>query len=131
MIQGHRSMPILSVKDVEKSADFYTKGLGFDLAGTWQNEDGSANFAIVHMDNITLGLARDVDAKGTGDNWAAYLYLADVDAFADQVNGNGISAKSEITEKPYGCRDFEVADIDGNILCFGQDLSPSDKGPGL
>ncbi|MBL4750669.1 MAG: VOC family protein [Amylibacter sp.] len=130
MIQGHRSMPILSVEDVEKSVGFFTGGLGFSFAGSWQDDNGVPNFAIVVLDHITVGLQRVKQVKNL-DTWAAYFYVEDIDAYAAQVTGSGVSLTSEIADKPHGCRELEITDPDGNVLCFGQDLSPSEDGPGL
>lgn len=131
MIQGQRAMPILSVKDVEKSTDFFTQGLGFHLAGQWADEDESVSFSIVVMDHLTIGLSRDKDAVGSSKNWAAYFYVADIDAFAAQILGNGVLLHRDLINQVYGCRDLEIADLDGHILCFGQDMAPGEKGPGL
>ena len=130
MIQGHRSMPILSVEDVEKSAGFFTGGLGFSFAGSWQDDDGVPEFAIVVLDHITIGLQRVRQAKAS-DAWAAYFYIEDIETYAAQVAGSGVKLTSEVADKPYGCRELEVTDPDGNVLCFGQDLSPGKNGPGL
>jgi len=130
MSQGLRSMPILSVKDVLASVDFF-ETLGFASAGHWNNDDGSVNFAIVVMDGITIGLMRDVNARGTGENWAAYFYVADIDALADHVQANSVPLAREMVDQFYGCRDFEIIDPDGNRMCFGQDLTPGPQGAGL
>jgi len=130
MIQGHRSMPILSVEDVEKSAEFFTGGLGFSFAGSWQDDDGAPDFAIVVLDHITVGLKRTKQVKKS-DAWAAYFYVEDIEAYAAQVTGAGVKLANEVADKPYGCRELEVTDPDGNVLCFGQDLSPGKNGPGL
>lgn len=131
MIQGQRSMPILSVKDVSKSIGFFVQGLGFTQAGQWKGDDGLANFAIVMLDGITIGLSYDIEAKGSGENWAAYFYVSDIEAFAAHIQSNGVILHREVTEQFYGCRDLEIVDVDQNKLCFGQDLSPDDNGPGL
>lgn len=131
MAQGQRSMPILPVTDVAATSAFFADGLGFNLAGSWENDDGSINFAIVQMDAITIGLAYNADAVGTGENWASYFYLSDIAAFADHVVGNGVLLAREIVDQPYGCRDLEILDPDGNRLCFAQDMSPTAAGPGL
>lgn len=130
MIQGHRSMPILSVKDVEKSAGFFTDGLGFSFAGSWQDDDGIPSFAIVVLDHITVGLHRANQVKSS-DAWAAYFYVEDIEAYAAQVAGSGVELTGEVADRPYGCREMQVTDLDGNVLCFGQDLSPGENGPGL
>lgn len=131
MSQGIRSMPILQVKDVMKSAEFFTTGLNFDLAGHWDNDDGTANFAIIVSGTITLGLAQNSDASGTGTNWAAYCYVDDIDGFVQSAQANGVSVTRAIEDKPYGCRDCDISDLDGNLLAFGQDMHPTDAGPGL
>lgn len=130
MIQGQRSMPVLSVKDVESSAAFFTNQLGFSLAGFWKDDTDKPRFAIVIMDNITVGLQRSM-ANTSDGHWAAYFYVADIEALAVHVAGRGVKIRREMTDQPYGCRDMEIEDLDGNILCFGQDLSPSTNGPGL
>ena len=130
MKQGHRSMPVLAVTDVDKTAEFFVSGLGFSLAGKWTEDDGVPTFAIVRMDDITVGMQVVEKAVPTGP-WATYLYIEDVDAFADQIQGNGVALEREPMDRFYGCRDLEVKDPDGNLLCFGQDLSPCEAGPGL
>jgi predicted enzyme related to lactoylglutathione lyase len=129
MIQGQRSMPILSVKNVEKSSAFFSDGLGFSLAGFWKDDEGKASFAIVVMDKITVGLQRGKTRQI--ETWAAYFYVTDIDALAAQAASGGVKIIRDVTEQPYGCRDFEVEDLDGNVLCFGQDMSPGENGPGL
>ena len=89
MIQGHRSMPVLAVADVDKSTDFFVNGLGFSHAGTWKDDDGVSNFAIVVLDGITVGLNVG-QSKGSGGPWSAYFYVEDIDAYAAQVTGNGV-----------------------------------------
>ncbi len=130
MIQGLRSMPVLTVKEIEKSVEFFTAGLGFVLAGSWKDDEGKPSFAIVVMDNITVGLQRGTPKKESGP-WAAYFYVQDIDAFAAQIESNGIRLKCQVTDQFYGCRDLEVEDYDRNVLCFGQDRTPREAGPGL
>lgn len=130
MSLGQRSMPILPVRDVLASADFFA-GLGFQTAGHWKDDDGTVSFAIIIMDTITIGLSRDIESTGSGDTWCAYLYLSDIDAFADLAETSGIKVARPMVDQPYDCRDLEILDLDGNRLCFGQDLSPTKAGPGL
>ena len=130
MTQGQRSMPILKSIDVDASIGFYNVGLGFSCAGKWKNDDGVTDFAIIQLDQITLGLQRN-DTVMPSTQWAAYLYVADIAAFRDQIQANAVPLNRELEIKFYGCQDLDVRDPDGNILCFGQDMSPGDAGPGL
>lgn len=128
--QGQRSMPVLAVKDVDASCDFFVNGLGFVLAGKWQADNGVSSFAIVQLDQITVGLNYG-DPKGPGGPWSAYFYVADIDAYAAQVQRNGVKLTRDVTDQFYGCRDMDVEDPDGNLLCFGQDKMPKKEGPGF
>jgi predicted enzyme related to lactoylglutathione lyase len=130
MTQGQRSMPILLSTDVDASVDFYEQGLGFSCAGKWKNDDGDTDFAIIQLDNITLGLQRN-DVVPTRKQWVSYLYVADIAAYRDQIQANAVPLQRELQERFYGCHDLEICDPDGNILCFGQDMSPGNAGPGL
>jgi len=130
MIQGQRSMPVLIVTNIDKSVDFYENGLGFSTAGKWVKQDGTPDFAIVVLDNITLALQSGEPVKHQAP-WCAYLYVTDIEAYGAEITGKGVVLTREITDQFYGCRDLEIKDPDGNILCFGQDLSPGKNGPGL
>lgn len=123
-------MPILRSTDVDTCVAFYENGLGFSCAGKWKNDDGETDFAIIKMDQITIGLqnGKPVDLS---DNWVAYFYVADIAAYRDQIQSNAIPLHRDLKEQFYGCRDLEVRDPAGNILCFGQDMSPKPNGPGL
>ena len=129
MKQGLRSMPILPVEDVAATADWFRDKLGFDVGGAWEDE-GVATFSIVVRDLITIGLQKS-DRGGTGDDWAAYFYFEDIDAFCDQILGRGVKVLRGPEDSFYGCREIEVADLSGNRLCFAQDLRPGADGPGL
>lgn len=130
MKQGVRSMPILPASDLAAATAFYTGKLGFDLAGQWTNDDGTPNFAIVQMGDVTIGLSAS-ERDGSGDDWAAYVYVEDIDAFTDQILGRGVKVLRGPEDSFYHCREVEVADPHGNRLCIAQDLKPGADGPGL
>lgn len=130
MIQGQRSMPILPANDLAAAIFFYTDGLGFRLAGILKDDDGKDNFAIIQMDQITVGLKQS-KRTGNSDDWAAYFYLADILTFVDQIQGNGIRILRGPEDTFYHCKEIDVADPTGNLLCFSQDSRPGADGPGL
>lgn len=130
MKQGHRSMPILPARDVQETIDYFVGGLGFILAGLWKTDDGKDNFAIVFLDDITIGITKS-ERDGTGDEWAAYFYLEDIDTFADEILGRGVKILRGPEDSFYKCREIELIDPNGNRLCFATDLEPTDAGPGL
>jgi predicted enzyme related to lactoylglutathione lyase len=126
--QFQRAMPVLEVTDMPGSLAFYRDKLGFSAA-VWGEPP---SFAIVQRGAVSIAL--DASQRGQSANnqwWAAYIYVADVNALYDEFRDLGIAIHREIDDAPYGCRDFDVADPDGYVLAFGQDLNPGSFPPGL
>ncbi|MEM9048710.1 MAG: hypothetical protein AAGC92_08325 [Pseudomonadota bacterium] len=124
-----RAMTVLDVADVPASEAFYAT-LGFDSHGIWQH-DGVAEFCIVQRGDVTLALNRGHGPTPRNHYWAAYLYVSDVAALHAEFAALDLPELTEIRrDNPYGCDDFDVVDIDGHRLAFGQSHNP-DPGPGL
>lgn len=106
--------PRLPVSDVEKALIFYLDKLGFALGWKWGNPLTHAN---VCRDSIALDLiASPVDRQGTA---MAYVQLSGVDVYFSELKQRNV-ALSDIANRPYGMRDFEVIDPCGNRLAFGE-----------
>ena len=125
-----RAAPVLQVADVVASAAFYSEKLGFDTFGMWGEPPC---FCIVGRDAVTLFLdqQREEGAAPVNQYWAAYVYVDDVDSMAQALKSNGVELVRGPEDASYGCREVDVRDLDGHILCFGQVLLPPDEGPGL
>ncbi len=127
-MKTYRAMPVLQVSDLMASVEFYNK-LGFATGGIWGEP---ATFAIMQRGDVSLALQLlRSDTMPVNTHWAAYIYVDDADAVHNEFQAAGI----EIARKPektyYGCLDFDIADPDGHLLAFGQDLEPDSHGPGL
>ncbi|MDJ0994787.1 MAG: hypothetical protein QNI90_14520 [Dinoroseobacter sp.] len=127
-----RAMPVLQVRDVDASRVFYEK-LEFGSHGVWTEESsGEAQFCIVQRGDVTLALQLSrAPELARNTHWAAYIYVEDVEALAVEFAGAGIALARAVEEAPYGCRDFDLVDIDGHLIAFGQDLNVDEHGPGL
>lgn len=125
-----RSAAVLNVRDVVKAEAFYSKVLGFRSDRFWGDPPA---FCIVRRGDVTIFLdqRREPGAVPVNQHWAAYVYVDDVDALHAEVVGNGAEIVRGLEDNEYGCRDFDVRDIDGHLICFGMDLHPSADGPGL
>lgn len=130
MTQMLRSMPVIEVTDVEKSAAFYSDMLGFS-PGSFFGEPPA--FCIVGRGRVTIALDRSREAgrKPQNQYWAAYVYVEDVDALAGELRSRGVEIVRGPEDTSYGCREIDVTDPDGHIIGFGQDLQPSEAGPGF
>lgn len=111
------SIPVLRVADYPRAKAFWTEILGFSLA-----EEGGdpARFGIFKREAATVFVdawhgADDVPSPG----WRAYFHVDDVDAFSKTLRWSSLEGPED---KPYGMREIQVIDPDGNRLCFGQDI---------
>ncbi|MEL7544015.1 MAG: VOC family protein [Pseudomonadota bacterium] len=124
-----RAMPILDVTDMTRSVAFYRDQLGF-RANMWGEPP---TFTICQRDTITIGLCLIDGPPPKAAHWSAYLYVSPVDDIHDEFRAANVAITSQIGDRNYGCRDFDVADPDGHILAFGQalNIADDDLGPGL
>ena len=111
--------PVLRVSDYQRAKAFYTDVLRFD---TVVNEAGDpvVGFGIFRAGSAQIFLHSWDGAGEPWDNWRAYFYVPDMEAMIAHLDACKQPYKGpEVT--PYGMREVEVTDPDGNILCFGQD----------
>ncbi len=109
--------PIVPVKDVLVSADFFEKVLGFDV------EYKAEHFGLVRRDNAGLRLLRAGDKVG---QQACYIVVDDVDALyaelkpeLDKLPGRRVRPPFD---QDYGMRELHVVDLDKLLIFFGQPI---------
>jgi lactoylglutathione lyase len=115
----------LFVSDRDKSVDFYTSVLGFEV----RRLDGS--YAMLTYGDVVLGLGRQADLPETGegpgftqqrlalDHGAGVeivLETPDLEALYERVQRSGYQLAAPMQDRPWGLRDFRVADPDGYYL---------------
>ena len=114
--------PVVPVRDVAATADFYRRHLGFETA--FMTPD--ATYAVVARDgqSIHLTAADDPEAlRATARNISFYVEVEDVDGLWSAVAASAPPTKTRPPEdKPWGVREFHILDPDGCLLRFGQDL---------
>lgn len=116
--------PILNVKDVAASIDYYCNKLGFNKVFSWKEEvgfcnDGKLTFAEVKRGdaNIMLSLQEHVD-KGF---WI-YLDLKDtedVELLYQEFKAHGALIIELPNYKPWSMYEMLVKDLDSNFLRIG------------
>ncbi len=131
MSEFRRAMPVLPAADVSAAAAWWRDSLGFEVQGLWLEDDRRIGFAILRRGTITVGFANEGKPEAPRRGWAAYFYVADVDAYHAELVARGVDVSAAPADKCYGCRDFDLSDRDGNCVAFGQDLNPPAVGPGL
>ena len=111
--------PVFVVENVKSSVEHYRKALGFRVEFT---HGEPASYAGI--EGLPGRLPRYVarDSKRKAGQSAIYVFVTDVDALHRELKSRGARIVNAPRDYPYGMRDFDVEDLDGNSLCFGMDL---------
>jgi uncharacterized glyoxalase superfamily protein PhnB len=124
--------PFFLVADVTKAAEFYRDRLGFKIIGYFFEEPPV--FAMVGRDDKIIMLSL-MEGGRDGSNRVhkeeavdAYLWTDDVDALHADFCRNGVEIVMPPTLRVYGMKELEIRDLDGYVLCFGEDVPDSTTG---
>ena len=124
--------PILWVSDIERSVDFYTEKLGFDLGFAMTGDGGRMLHASVVNGDVTLMLGykdeanTPVEGRGLGGGAELYTMMDGVDDYYARVRGAGTAFTQELTDQYWGDRTFTVTDPDGYVLTFAETVRAFD-----
>ena len=112
--------PIFQVADLQRSIDFYTRVMGFELGWTAGEPLDRASLC---RDNVEITIETDsapVRSK-------AYIYVSGVDEIYSRAAAGGGQVTVPPADRFYGMRDGRIADPDGNELCIGEPLENSPR----
>ncbi len=116
-------MPMLSVKDVDASVQFYTEKLGFKTSVLMKGASGEHVFAIVQLGQAHLGLGAILEEhnipepRGAGVSFMVYVPEdTDIDAHYEAVKAKGVPIAEAIKTEYWGDRVYSVKDPDGYHL---------------
>ena len=118
----NRLIPMLPVKSMPASVDFYCKTLGFQV----EMRNDEWGWAKLRFDDCSLMLDQSINAHPSAPrDPILYLYPDDVVEYHRQVRNNGLAVPDlEVTF--YGMREFRISDPDGNRLWIGQASEETD-----
>ncbi len=115
-----RTVPMLAVADLTRSIEFYRR-LGF-VAKRYRDGDG---YAFLTRDRFELHLCRsDTLVEGQHPGNGVYFYLARGSAGTLEVEFRAAGAPmlSPLAPREWKMNEFVLADPDGNLLRFGEEL---------
>jgi len=102
--------PILNVKNVPASIEYYVKVLGFKKDWEWENP---STFASVSRDKISIFLCQE--AQGQQGTWMS-IFVEDVDVLYEEYQASGARIRQKPTNFPWGIREMNIEDLDGHRL---------------
>lgn len=110
------SIPVLRVSDYARAHDFWRTVLGFEVV----EEAGEpvTGFGSFRRDAAQVFLIAWNGPEAMYSGWRAYFHTDDLDELIARLDRTGTSFKGP-TLTEYHMREIEVADPDGNTVCFG------------
>lgn len=115
MTKIDQTVPELPVRSVVEAQEYYRDTLGFRIE--WHNEAG--RIGAVSLGRCAIFFRETEDDIHPGTFW---IFAEDVDATHDALVASGAQIVDPIENKPWGLRQFTVADLYGNRFHFHHDL---------
>ena len=113
-------IPTIRYQDAKGAIDFLERAFGFERRELIENEDGTVGHAelIYGRGMVMVGSRREGDRFDTG-RAVLYAIVEDPDAHHDRAEAAGATIVMELTDQPYGSREFAAEDAEGNVWTFG------------
>lgn len=105
--------PILNVRDLRASQRYYREALGFKI--DWDYGD-PPDFGSVSRGDGVLFLCQG--CQGHPGGWTM-MFTRSVDRLHEELVRNKAIIQMPPTNMPWGLREMQVADPDGNVMRFG------------
>ena len=119
LMKLNRLIPMLPVRSMPVSVEFYQNMLGFKVER--RNDDWG--WAMLCFDECRLMVDQSINAHPEAPRQSIlYLYPDNVVEYHKQVRKNGL-AVPELEITFYGLTEFRISDLDGNRLWIGQNTS--------
>jgi|GEM_PF-1568050 len=111
--------PVLRVSDLPAALAYYRDKLLFEVAFEWADNEGEpVRYAVLERGKAGVHLTQSDNAGGT----TAYCFVDGIDGYHAAVKAAGANITEDISDQPWMMREFETADVDGNVLLFGEHL---------
>ena len=122
----------LMVENVDETAEFYCRALGFSIAASVPKNDGGLQFAILVKDSLSVmiqdreNLIGEYPVLSTPKVQPSVTLYITVDNFAElyeELKGKcDIICDEHMTF--YGAKEFAIKDINGYVLTFAENKQP-------
>lgn len=117
-----RLSPCVTLSDVQKSIDFYTKAFGFEILEKHEHE-GAVNGATLKLGDVSFMIfCKSLGAGGktlsseqteTSSGSSIYAYCPNVDDLYKNAISYGATSLSEPQDSFWGDRFCQIRDLDG------------------
>jgi catechol 2,3-dioxygenase-like lactoylglutathione lyase family enzyme len=112
-------IPILTVRDLSQSRDFFVGKLGFDLDFEWGSP---VSYIGLRRDDVVIHAITAPTSWQEPGTANISIMISEVDAYHAHCRKQGVEILVEPDDRSYRLRDFSVKDPDGNIINFGSEI---------
>jgi lactoylglutathione lyase len=122
-----QAVPFFMVTDIEKSLDFYVKGLGFEIKHKWE-PNGKLEWCWLQLDHASIMVQEykiNIPSEKLGAGVSVCFMCEDALIIYKQVTSRGLSTASE----PFVGNNLwvvELKDPDGYSICFESNTDVSE-----
>jgi len=115
------AIPVLLVRDVKASANFFKEKLGFEIDflhgmppfyGAVSRDGACLHLRLVQQPYFAQAAAKE------GSLICAFIEVSNVQALFEEFKARDVEFAQKLTKQAWGGTDFQVRDPDGNVLCF-------------
>ena len=117
-IEIESAATVFTVQDVEKSLAHYRDVVGFSVE--FKYGDPPMYAGVVERGRVLIHLHAAAHAKAQPGQGVIYIFVQGVDELYAEVQSKGARIIKPPRDYPYEMRDFDLHDLDGNRLVFGQ-----------
>jgi uncharacterized glyoxalase superfamily protein PhnB len=116
-MEWQRSNPVYPVADVAASIEWYRRAFGFEPRLV-NPPSGEPVYAVLYRGGISIHLLRQDEAPHglTSPVEAQFWIEGDLDQLFEQVKALDATVVEAPGDRPWGHRDFIVADLDRNLV---------------
>ncbi len=107
-------VPELPVEDVERAQRYYRDVLGFEIGWLYPGKEIGA----VSRGGVVIFFRRTSAPFAPAVHW---VYADDVEESYRELQASGANIVDPPEKKPWGLRQFEIQDLDGNRFYFHHD----------
>jgi uncharacterized glyoxalase superfamily protein PhnB len=111
-----RAAPEIPVHDLDAALAYYSDHLGFRT----RSRMPAGDYAIIQRDDVALHL---FTGGATAQPASFHIFASGLDALSAELSERGARIIQPVELKPWGMRDFRVADPFGNEIKFSEPVN--------
>ncbi len=112
--------PAIRYRNPDRALEWLTEVFGFEEKAVYRDDEGVIQHAELRLgDGLVMFGQADNTAAEPGHRHSIYVVIADPDEHYARAKAAGAEITRELTDQPYGSREYGVRDLEGNAWSFG------------